>query len=85
MTSKEIPDDAKGAQSIRQLLQNLAVIGANVAQLRNAYGSGHGQEGKTKQPSVRLAKLATGAAATLSTFLFDTHKETMQQEEAAEN
>jgi len=29
--------------------------------------------------SARHAKLAVGAAATLATFLFDTHKETMRE------
>jgi hypothetical protein len=47
-----------------------------LAELRGLYGTGHGKDGKTQGVKPRHAKLAVGAAATLTTFLFETHKET---------
>jgi hypothetical protein len=71
-----IPDQAKGSDTIKRLLSNLATIGQGLAEIRNLYGSGHGKDGKTQAIKPRHAKLAVGAAATLTTFLFETHKET---------
>ena len=71
-----IPDQAKGSHIIKRLLSNLATIGQGLAEVRNLYGSGHGRDGKTQAIKPRHAKLAVGAATTLVTFLFETHKET---------
>lgn len=70
-----VPDEAKGADLVRRLLQNLGAIGNNLAELRGLYGTGHGKHGKSSSLSVRHAKLAVGCAATLASFLFDTHSE----------
>jgi len=72
---EDIPDDAKGADTIRKLLNNLGTIVTGLAEIRNLYGSGHGQQGHSKGLSPRHAKLASGAASTLSLFLFETHRE----------
>ena len=71
-----IPEAARGADVIKRLLSNLGTIGNGLAELRGLYGTGHGKYGKTQGLSPRHAKLAVGAAATLATFLFETHKET---------
>jgi len=71
-----IPDQAKGSHIIKRLLSNLATIGQGLAEVRNLYGSGHGRDGRTQAIKPRHAKLAVGAATTLVTFLFETHKET---------
>jgi hypothetical protein len=71
-----IPDQAKGSDIIKRLLSNLATIGQGLAEVRNLYGSGHGRDGKTQAVKPRHAKLAVGAATTLVTFLFETHKDT---------
>ena len=71
-----IPDQAKGSDIIKRLLSNLATIGQGLAEIRNLYGSGHGKDGKTQAIKPRHANLAVGAATTLVTFLFETHKET---------
>lgn len=71
-----IPDQAKGSDTIKRLLSNLATISQGLAEIRNLYGSGHGKDGRTQAIKPRHAKLAVGAAATLTTFLFETHKET---------
>jgi len=44
-----------------------------IAELRNHYGSGHGREPTAKGLQPRHTRLAVGAAATLVTFLFETH------------
>jgi hypothetical protein len=71
-----IPDAARGSDVIKRLLSNLGTIGNGLAELRGLYGTGHGKHGKMSGLGPRHAKLAVGAAATLATFLFETHKET---------
>ena len=72
----EIPDARRGADVIKRLLSNLGTIGNGLAELRGLYGTGHGKHGSASGLSPRHAKLAVGAAATLTVFLFETHKET---------
>ena len=69
-----IPEAAKGADTIRRLLSSLGNLVQGLAELRNLYGTGHGKAGKSKGLLPRHARLAVGAASTLVTFLFDTHK-----------
>jgi hypothetical protein len=71
----DVPAAAKGAQTIRRLLSNLGSIAQGLGELRNLYGTGHGKQGKTKGLSGRHAQLAVGCAATLVTFLLQTHDE----------
>lgn len=71
-----IPEAARGADIIKRLLSNLGTIGNGLAELRGLYGTGHGRHGRATGLSVRHAKLAVGAAATLAVFLFETHTET---------
>jgi 23S rRNA pseudoU1915 N3-methylase RlmH len=71
----DIPDKARGKDTIKRLLSNLGTIGQCLAELRNIYGTGHGKAGNSKGLSPRHAKLAVGAVATLATFFFETHME----------
>lgn len=73
-----IEDAARGSDTVRRLLQNLGTIGNNLADLRGLYGTGHGKHALAETLSPRHAKLAVGAASTLATFLFDTHRETLK-------
>jgi hypothetical protein len=70
----DIDDGAKGADSIKRLLNNLGSVLNGIAELRNLYGTGHGKHGKAKGVLPRHARLAVGAAATLATFLLETHE-----------
>ena len=70
-----IRDSARGAESIRRLLSNLGSMVQGLGELRNLYGTGHGKHGSSRGLSPRHARLAVGAAATLATFLFQTHTE----------
>jgi hypothetical protein len=71
-----IHEAACGSDIIKRLLSNLGTIGNGLAELRGLYGTGHGKHAGTGGLGARHAKLAVGAATTLATFLFDTHKET---------
>ena len=70
-----IPDHAKGSEVIRRMLSNLNQVSQGIAELRNLYGTGHGRDGRFIGLKPRHAKLAVGAAATLGTFLLETHLE----------
>ena len=75
LVPESIPDHAKGSEIIRRMLSNLNQVSQGIAELRNLYGSGHGREGRFTGIQPRHAKLAVGAAATLGTFLMETHLE----------
>ena len=75
LVPESIPDHAKGSEIIRRMLSSLNQVSQGIAELRNLYGSGHGRDGRFKGIHPRHAKLAVGAAATLGTFLMETHLE----------
>lgn len=77
LVRESIPDAAKAAKTIRNLLSNLSVIAQYLAELRNPYGTGHGKDANFKGLQPRHARLAVGAASTLGVFLFETHLETL--------
>jgi hypothetical protein len=72
----DIPESAKGAETIKRVLSNLSTVVQGLAELRGPYGTGHGKEGRVKGLAPRHARLAVGAASALVTFLFQTHLET---------
>jgi hypothetical protein len=69
-----VPSAAKGADAIRRILSNLGTIAQGLGELRNLYGTGHGKAGAARGLSARHARLAVGSAATLATFLLETHE-----------
>ncbi|NLG01433.1 MAG: abortive infection family protein [Lentisphaerae bacterium] len=71
-----VPETSRGADVIKRLLSNLGTIGNGLAELRGLYGTGHGKHGSAMGLMPRHAKFAVGVAATLATFLFDSHQET---------
>jgi hypothetical protein len=75
LVPEAIHEATRGAEVIKRLLRNLGTIGNGLAELRGLYGTGHGKHGSASGLSPRHAKLAVGAAATLTVFLFETHKE----------
>jgi hypothetical protein len=68
-----IPDEAKGADTIRRILQNLSAMTQNLAELRGLYGSGHGRDGKHRGLEPRHARLAVGAAVAFIDFITETY------------
>jgi hypothetical protein len=72
----DVPDAAKGADTIRRLLSNLSTVVQGLAEIRGMYGTGHAKDGRTRGVSPRHARLCVGAASALVTFAFQTHLET---------
>ena len=74
LTPDDIPNEAKAARSIKQILGSLSSVVQGIGEVRNEYGSGHGKDGKFKGLQPRHAKLAVGAASTLAIYLLETHE-----------
>jgi hypothetical protein len=74
LVPEDIPDSARGADTVRRLLSNLGQVSQGLAELRNLYGTGHGKHGRFKGLTPRHARLAVGCATTLASFLFETHE-----------
>ena len=74
LVPEEISDSVKAANSIKGILKSLSTIAQGMMDVRNAYGTGHGKSAGHKGLTARHAKLAVGAASTLVTFLWDTHR-----------
>ena len=76
LTADDISDTAKAADTIKRMLSNLSTIVQCSAELRNAYGTGHGKSKSQAKSGLtpRHARLAVGAAATLGVFLYETHE-----------
>jgi hypothetical protein len=72
----DVPESAKGADTIRRLLSNLSTVVQGLAEIRGLYGTGHGKDGRVRGVSPRHARLCVGAASALVTFAFQTHLET---------
>lgn len=68
-----VSENAKGAEQIKKLLGSLFTIVVNMAELRNLYGTGHGQMKHKSSLEPRHARLAMGAAATFVNFVFETY------------
>jgi hypothetical protein len=82
LTPEDIPEPTKGTpqakkavEAMKTLLMNLASIAGRMAELRNAVGTGHGPDGRTRGPKPRHARLAVNSASALVMFLFETHVE----------
>lgn len=75
-----VADGRRGADTIKAILRSLGTIGNDLAQLRGLYGTGHGKSAKTMPLQPRHAKLAVGAAATLVTFLYETHRDASRKD-----
>jgi Abortive infection C-terminus len=72
----DIDPAARAADTIKRVLSNLGQIAQGTAELRNAYGTGHGRSGSTVSGlHPRHARLAVGASATLASFLYETYEE----------
>lgn len=70
---EDVPDKAKGAETLKRLLSNLGTIAQCIAELRGLYGSGHGKDAGTTGLKPRHARLVVSAASALGVFLFETY------------
>lgn len=76
LTPDDIASTARAAETIKRMLMNLATLVQGSAELRNAYGTGHGKSKSQARQRLgpRHARLAVGTAATLGVFLYETHE-----------
>lgn len=74
LVPESVHEASRGKDTVKRILSNLSTIGNGLAELRGLYGTGHGKEHQTSGLHPRHARLATGAATALVTFLFETHK-----------
>jgi hypothetical protein len=67
----KVSPNAKGSEIIKRTLSNLGQIVTGIHELRNLYGTGHGN---VRQSGVnpRHARLVVGAGATLASFIIET-------------
>lgn len=74
ISTDNIGGDADEGKIVKAILGNLSGIAGNIAELRNAYGSGHGKSASYKGLTVRHAKLAVGSSITLVSYLWDAYE-----------
>jgi len=77
---ENIHEKAKGAETIKRLLNNLGVAAQGLAELRGLYGTGHGKVAGASGLQPRHARLAVGAATTLGMFFFETYQHRKDKE-----
>ncbi len=68
-----IPEQTRGAKTIRILLSNFISITQGLAELRGLYGSGHGRDGSYRGLEPRHARLAVAAAVAFIDFATETY------------
>jgi hypothetical protein len=78
-----ITEAAKGAETIKLILRNLAALTQYLSELRGLYGSGHGRDGRHRGLQPRHARLAVGAAVSFIDFMTETFRERQIKETEA--
>lgn len=68
-----IPEEAKGSETIRRILSNLATITKGISELRGLYGTGHGRDGRYIGLEPRHARLAASCAIAFIDFATETY------------
>lgn len=83
LVPENVTEAAKGADTIKLILRNLAALTQYLAELRGLYGSGHGRDGRHRGLQPRHARLAVGAAVSFIDFVTETFRERQLNEEAS--
>jgi len=73
LVPEDIPNAAKGAETIKLILRNLTAQTQYLAELRGLYGSGHGRDGKYRGLEPRHARLAVASAVAFIDFVTETY------------
>jgi hypothetical protein len=68
-----IDDKAKWEGTVVRLVNNLSSTGQSLAELRNAFGTGHGKDATHKGLDTHHARLIVHTASTVGVFLYETH------------
>jgi len=74
LKAEKINDASVAAEASRKVLGSLAGIAGGMAEIRNAFGTGHGRR-HASGITVRHARLMVGSAATLCQFMISTYEE----------
>jgi hypothetical protein len=74
LNAEAVPNHAKGSRAAQGVLRQLSAAIQNLAELRNAVGTGHGR-GIRGEVFERHARLAVGASVSVCRFLLDTWHE----------
>lgn len=76
LTADDVDSTSHAADTIKRMLMNIATLAQGAAELRNAYGTGHGKSKAqaAQRLEARHARLAVGTATALGVFLFETHE-----------
>lgn len=74
ISTDNVDESTSESRTVKAILGNLHGVAGNIAELRNAYGSGHGKSASYKGLTVRHAKLAVGSSITLVNYLWDTYE-----------
>jgi hypothetical protein len=69
-----ISDKAKWEGTIVRLVNNLSSVGQSLAELRNAFGTGHGKAADHQGLEIHQAKFIAHVAKTVGVFLYETHE-----------
>lgn len=69
-----IEDQAKWDGTVVRLVNNLSSAGQSLAELRNAFGTGHGKEAGHKGLDTHHATLIVRLATAIGVFLYETHE-----------
>jgi Abortive infection C-terminus len=80
LTVEQVGKDKRSASEIKQVLAGLAQVVGGMAELRNAYGTGHGRSRRPTGIRSRHARLAAGAAVTLARFVLDTRDDRIKDD-----
>lgn len=75
LVPEDIPNSAKGADTVKRTLSNLSQVTQGLSELRKYYGTGHGRSASHKSLSARHARLAVNAAAAFVEFVVATYIE----------
>ena len=70
-----IDDPGRWEESIIRLVNNLSSLGRSLAELRNAFGTGHGQPAGHIGLDTHHARLAVRMATAVGVFLYEVHEE----------
>lgn len=66
--------DGQSEKTILTLVNDLASAGRSLAELRNRFGTGHGNVAGHAGLGMAHARLAVGASTTVAVFLYEVHR-----------
>jgi hypothetical protein len=79
LVPEDVPEAAKGKETIQRIISSLGQITQGISELRNLYGTGHGKDGRAKGLGPRHARLIVACSAALSSFFLETYQDRHQK------